>query len=852
MTLSIRHRRTPWVDRTDLLDRIVGPSSLPITVIVGPASSGKSALVADAVRQTGLHHVVWEIGPEGAVSVDPIVRHADTGKELASDIPGQWGIPGGLMVLEASSMNASDWTRLPWERLLDGADMDRRAIIACRQRPDLPLTRWTMEGRLRELGPQDLALASEQCADFLAGLPGEPPGEEELESVQFLTGGWIAGLHLVRTHLEQSRHPWEDLRILRERSPRGVRDLATGLLSELSGDEAEFLLETAVLPVLETGLCDSVRQKDDSGRILSALRGRTPLLEDAEGGPRLRPLFVPALRDLREDKGMDPASAHRRATRWHRERGEVAAAAEHALAGMDVSALEALAERAIENIFRDSDFPTLQRYALRIPREWAADRPFLSLFLAWALFHMGREVEGAMHLDRARHLAISRQDLPNARSVLSHAAFLRSVLLRLEDRVEESIRAVHGAGVLTPDGFLRASLLVQEGIGLFRSGRTEKSGRILSDASDHAEAHGHHLAFFGAAYTLAEIHRLHGRMDACDQVLVRAECYARKAPERSGPVSGYASVARARWHLDRGNFRAARDSVEKGLEQGRRCDNVRILHYGFHLRALLELLEGDPAEALRSAGLARLTAQRTRMHWAVDLDDVGALEARIRAAGNAPPCDWLESVLPRLAAPSLSHWDCLRTSLGVLVQVGRSEQACALSHRWIRFFQESGMLGLLAETWLWNAVAHEAASRPEAAEESLSRCLGLVVPRGLVLPFLLTGPSRRHLDSLLERRISEPASGEAWLLQRLRASMPTTPAEPECATVEGPLSGRETEVLRALCGGLSNREIGQILFVAESTVKSHVKNIFAKLGVANRTQAAVRAEGLGVLPARVA
>jgi len=851
MTLSIRHRRAPWVDRGDLLDRITGPCSLPITLLAGPASSGKSALVEDAVRRSDLPHSIWELLPDGASMVDSTLRDTDTAGELATDIRGQWAKSPGILVLEASFANPWDWVGFPWENLLDQADMDHRVILACRRRPALPWARWTMEGRLRELGPRDLALAGDQCADFLAGLPGEPPGEDELESLQYLTGGWIAGLHLVRTHLEQSRRPWDDLQSLRERSPRGVHDLARGLLAELTEEEAEFLLETAVLPVLDAELCDSVRQRADSGRILSELRDRTPLLEDADGGPRHRALFLPALRELRDGRGMDPGDVHRRATRWHRERGEIAAAAEHALAGKDLSALEALAERAIENIFRDSDFPTLQRYALRIPREWAADRPFLSLFLAWALFHMGREVEGAMHLDRARHLAIARQDLPNARSVLSHAAFLRSVLLRLEDRVEESVRAVHGAGVLTPDGFLRASLLVQEGIGLFRSGRTEKAGRILSDASDHAEAHGHHLAFFGAAYTLAEVHRLHGRMDSCDQALVRAECYARKAPERSGPVSGYASVARARWHLDRGDIPAARASVEKGLDQGRRCDNVRILHYGFHLRALLELLEGDPAEALRSAGLARLTAQRTRMHWAVDLDDVGALEARIRSWGNAPPCDWLESVLPRLGAPSLSNWDCLRTTLVLLVQVGRSEQACALSHRWIRFFQESGMVGLLAETWLWNAVAHEAASRPDSAEESISRCLELVVPRGLVLPFLLTGPSRRHLDSLLERRISDPASGESWLLDRLRGSEPSSP-EPECIAVEGPLSGRETEVLRALCGGLSNREIGQILFVAESTVKSHVKSIFSKLGVANRTQAAVRAEGLGVLPARVA
>ena len=56
-----------------------------------------------------------------------------------------------------------------------------------------------------------------------------------------------------------------------------------------------------------------------------------------------------------------------------------------------------------------------------------------------------------------------------------------------------------------------------------------------------------------------------------------------------------------------------------------------------------------------------------------------------------------------------------------------------------------------------------------------------------------------------------------------------------------PLSERETEVLRWLAAGASNREIGRQLVIAESTVKRHVYNIFGKLNVRNRTQAALRA-----------
>jgi len=63
-----------------------------------------------------------------------------------------------------------------------------------------------------------------------------------------------------------------------------------------------------------------------------------------------------------------------------------------------------------------------------------------------------------------------------------------------------------------------------------------------------------------------------------------------------------------------------------------------------------------------------------------------------------------------------------------------------------------------------------------------------------------------------------------------------------------PLSEREQEVLQWLASGASNREIGQRLYIAESTVKRHVYNIFGKLKVRNRTQAALRANELGVTP----
>jgi LuxR family maltose regulon positive regulatory protein len=62
------------------------------------------------------------------------------------------------------------------------------------------------------------------------------------------------------------------------------------------------------------------------------------------------------------------------------------------------------------------------------------------------------------------------------------------------------------------------------------------------------------------------------------------------------------------------------------------------------------------------------------------------------------------------------------------------------------------------------------------------------------------------------------------------------------------LSQRELEVLRLIAQGLSNREIGERLYLALDTVKGHNRRIFGKLSVQRRTEAVARARSLNILP----
>jgi len=94
------------------------------------------------------------------------------------------------------------------------------------------------------------------------------------------------------------------------------------------------------------------------------------------------------------------------------------------------------------------------------------------------------------------------------------------------------------------------------------------------------------------------------------------------------------------------------------------------------------------------------------------------------------------------------------------------------------------------------------------------------------------------------RAIKAAAAGQVQLSPPVAARLLrelSPPQQPE------PLTERETEVLRQLAGGKSNKEIAAALTIAEKTVRTHVSNILGKLGVASRTQAALHAVRSGLV-----
>ncbi len=87
------------------------------------------------------------------------------------------------------------------------------------------------------------------------------------------------------------------------------------------------------------------------------------------------------------------------------------------------------------------------------------------------------------------------------------------------------------------------------------------------------------------------------------------------------------------------------------------------------------------------------------------------------------------------------------------------------------------------------------------------------------------------------------------LLLFLSRAQDAEPAPPDLSsgTPDTPWTPREREVLRLIVEGCSNNEIAQSMVVSRSTVKTHINNVYRKLGVRNRVQAAVQARKLGLI-----
>ena len=119
--------------------------------------------------------------------------------------------------------------------------------------------------------------------------------------------------------------------------------------------------------------------------------------------------------------------------------------------------------------------------------------------------------------------------------------------------------------------------------------------------------------------------------------------------------------------------------------------------------------------------------------------------------------------------------------------------------------------------------------------------------RAGALGYLLKDVSGADLAQAVRTVMSGGALIEPSVARRVFAEFARLTPSHIPAQLDEPLSDREVEVIKLVAQGLSNKEIGQKLSLAEGTVKNYVTNVLQKIGVRDRTQAALRAKDLGLI-----
>lgn len=113
--------------------------------------------------------------------------------------------------------------------------------------------------------------------------------------------------------------------------------------------------------------------------------------------------------------------------------------------------------------------------------------------------------------------------------------------------------------------------------------------------------------------------------------------------------------------------------------------------------------------------------------------------------------------------------------------------------------------------------------------------------------FLLKDVSLEQLASAIRALAAGKTLVQPAVTERMLRSLHRQQADSPDLQLAEPLTERETEILRLMAGGHTNREIGEGLHIAEGTVKNHISNILAKLGVRDRTQAVLKGLDLGFI-----
>jgi len=723
-----------------------------------------------------------------------------------------------------------------------------RFVLSGRHDVRLGLHRLRLEGELAEIRAPDLRFSLAEARELFDAADVQLR-ERAVVMLHERTEGWAAGLRLAALSLAGHPDP--------ERFAAGFsgteRTVADYLLAEVLDRQSDYvrrlLLRTSIVERVNGELADLLTGDGGGERVLQDLERANAFVASLDPGRtwfRYHQMFADLLQlELRRTAPAEVTGLHRAAAGWFAGRGFAVEAIRHAQAARDWDLAARLLAGHWPGLHLDGQDDTIHELLAGFPADLgAADMELAAVAAADELAHgsleaaeryLGLAERGMASVPDARHgqawllLGITRLTLAHRRGDLPAVA---EEAKRLE-AMAEGDAARPGLGQ-----DLRALALVSLGSTEVWAGRLEESQRHLERGLALARGVGRpFLELTGLAHLAAvEIFRSYAR--AAERSRQAIELAERHGWTDEPDVSTACMVLGAvlTWQ---GRPEAAEPWIQRAERTARAEAQPIAGMVVCYNRAALELERGRDAEALAVFRAAEQMAGR--------LAAPNLLAAAVRAflVQTLVRLGETERARQTLAGFDDNERDCgeLRIATAVL-QLAQDDPHAALA---VLAPVLDGSAPLIWTTWLIQAFLLEAIARdvlgaPGAAESALERALDLAEPNGALAPFLL-----HPVPGLLKRHAGYRTAHAALIAEIQDLLAARNLASPPAGRAHRPLSESELRVLRYLPTNLTVQEIAGELSVSRHTVKTHMRNLYAKLGTHRRAEAVARARDLGLL-----
>ncbi|HSR33073.1 MAG TPA: LuxR C-terminal-related transcriptional regulator [Anaerolineae bacterium] len=750
-------------------------------------------------------------------------------------------------------------------------------VLAGRADPPWPLSRLRARGELTELRADDLRFTTDEAVAFLNQAMRLDLSRQDVAALERRTEGWIVGLQLAALSLQG--HPDKHAFVVAfTGDDRHIADyLLDEVLRRLPPHIQTFLLQTSILERLSSPLCNAVfygdaeppggleqaavpfglsespTAQEDTQTILEYLE-RTNLfvlpLDNRRKWYRYHHLFADLLNSsLRQSSS--PAQIHelhRRASRWHQDHGSLEEAVKHAMAAQDFERAASMIEENIATVLSRSEPPVLLRWIEKLPQDLVHSRPWIIVYHAWTLSLSGRlePMEPLLYNVEKR----IQPDTPRASELLGSIAAIRAFAANLRGEPDRVIELAHEAEDLLPDDHLDARAMLAYALADTHFARDEMddASRASLDMMRVGEKAGRLIMAVPALCDLATTRKVQGRLYEANDLYARARQWMVERDAMDSRVRCPYEVGLADLLYEWNHLDTAYEHAMVGIEYSQRFGVYSYLVSGY--LALMRVLRarGDAQGALNALRDAEQTVRAHHIRMAPITQLRVSRVALWLAMGD------VETASRCLEECGDSELEQIAKARVRLAQ-GQAPEAQRILERQAPAAEAGGRTGRRIEILSLQAVSLEAQRRHEQALEALAQALSLACPEGYVRTFLNLG---EPAGDLLRRAAAQGIVREyvSQLLDALdqesrtprRPAQEAMPLPQATSAIEvDPLTERELEVLRLLAAGLSNKEIGETLFIAPSTVKQHLKNIYGKLEVHSRTQAVVRGRELNLL-----